>query len=94
MKWFLTIIMTFTFLSSLIAQNDEIDLEQFAERLFQVQDENIAYEDIYESLLLYYTNKLNLNKIEPQDWLLCIFSARLSSPVFLIIDIDTVICYP
>ncbi|MEM7297939.1 MAG: hypothetical protein AAF391_06700 [Bacteroidota bacterium] len=52
---------------SLVAQNDLIDLEQFAERLFQVQDEDIAYEDIYESLLLYYTNKLNLNKVEPEE---------------------------
>ncbi|MDE0472401.1 MAG: hypothetical protein OXH57_10710 [Ekhidna sp.] len=49
------------------AQNDDIDLELFAERLFQVQDENIAYEDIYESLLLYYSNKLNLNKLDPEQ---------------------------
>ena len=51
----------------LYAQNDDIDLELFAERLFQVQDENIAYEDIYESLLLYYSNKLNLNKLTPEQ---------------------------
>lgn len=49
------------------AQNEEIDLESFAERLFQVQDENISYEDIYESLLLFYTDKLNLNKAEPEE---------------------------
>ncbi|MEQ9406029.1 MAG: helix-hairpin-helix domain-containing protein [Cyclobacteriaceae bacterium] len=49
------------------AQNDEINLENFAERLFQVQDENIAYEDIYESLLLFYSNKLNLNKASPDE---------------------------
>lgn len=49
------------------AQNEEIDLEQFAERLFQVQDENIAYEDIYESLLLLYSNKINLNKTDPDE---------------------------
>ncbi len=48
-------------------QNDEIDLEVFAERLFQIQDEDIAYEDIYESLLLYYSNKLNLNKVQPEE---------------------------
>jgi hypothetical protein len=47
------------------SQNEEIDLEQFAERLFQVQDQNLDFEDIYESLLLYYTNKVNLNKVEP-----------------------------
>lgn len=45
------------------AQNNDIDLEQFAERIFQVQDEDISYEDIYESLLLFYSNKLNLNKL-------------------------------
>lgn len=49
------------------AQNEEIDLEYFAERLFQVQDEEIAYEDIYESLLLFYSNKLNLNKVQPEE---------------------------
>ena len=49
------------------SQNDDIDLELFAERLFQVQDEDISYEDIYESLLLYYSNKLNLNKLEYEE---------------------------
>jgi len=56
-------------LSSWVAfsQNESIDLEQFAERLFQVQDENIAYEDIYESLLLFYSDKLHLNKATPEE---------------------------
>ena len=49
------------------AQNEEINLEEFAERLFQVQDEDVSYEDIYESLLLYYSNKLNLNNVEPEE---------------------------
>lgn len=40
----------------------EIDLEAFAESRFQLQDEDINYEDLYESLLLYYTNPINLNK--------------------------------
>ena len=44
------------------AQNDQINLEQFAERLFQVQDSDIDYEEVYESLLLYYTDPLNLNR--------------------------------
>lgn len=66
MKRWLTIIFIAAGYCSL-AQNDEIDLEVFAERLFQVQDEDVAYEDIYESLLLYYTNKLNLNKVEPGE---------------------------
>ncbi len=50
-----------------MAQNEEIDLERFAERLFQIQDENISYEDIYESLLLLYSNKINLNKTDPNE---------------------------
>ncbi|MEQ9467067.1 MAG: helix-hairpin-helix domain-containing protein [Ekhidna sp.] len=66
MKKWLTIVLIFSGLS-VFSQNEEIDLETFAERLFQVQDEDVAYEDIYESLLLYYTNKLNLNNVEPEE---------------------------
>ena len=66
MKKFI-IISSFLLPGLLYAQNDEIDLENFAERLFQVQDENISYEDIYESLLLLYTNKLNINNVEPDE---------------------------
>lgn len=51
---------------SLLAQQDStrsaIDLEQFAERMFQVQDADVNYEDVYESLLLFFTDPLNLNK--------------------------------
>ena len=64
-KAVIIIILIIPFFAS--AQNDDIDLEQFAERLFQVQDEDVSYEDIYESLLLLYTNKLNLNKAEPEE---------------------------
>lgn len=46
-------------------QNEDIDLEQFAERLFSIQDQDLAYEDIYESLLVFYSNKINLNKVDP-----------------------------
>ncbi len=62
------IILLFSFsLIRTFAQNEEIDLAQFAERLFQVQDEDILYEDIYESLLLFYTNKLNINRVTPEE---------------------------
>ena len=40
---------------------EEIDLNEFVEELFALQDEDINYEDLYESLLLYYTDPLNLN---------------------------------
>lgn len=41
---------------------DQIDLQVFAERLFSVQDADVNYEAIYESLLLFYTSPINLNK--------------------------------
>ncbi len=64
-KWLTIGLLTSSLIS--YSQNEEIDLEQFSEYLFQVQDENIPYEDIYESLFLYYTNKLNLNKVGRSD---------------------------
>ena len=64
-KWLTIVLIGFSFLTP--AQNEEIDLEAFAERLFQVQDEDVSYADIYESLLLYYSNKLNLNNVEPEE---------------------------
>lgn len=64
-KWMTIIVLLGSHI--LAAQNDDIDLEVFAERLFQVQDEDISYEDIYESLLLYYSNKLNLNRLAYED---------------------------
>jgi hypothetical protein len=45
----------------------EIDLAAFAERLFSVQDADVNYEDIYESLLLYYTNPIDLNKTDRDE---------------------------
>lgn len=44
------------------AQRDEsFDLESFIESLFNLQDESLNYEDLYERLLLLYENPLNLN---------------------------------
>ncbi|WP_448520651.1 ComEA family DNA-binding protein [Rhodoflexus sp.] len=40
----------------------EVDLDQFIQLLFAVQDEDINYEDAYESLYLLYTSPLNLNR--------------------------------
>ncbi len=39
-----------------------IDLQEFTESLFQIQDDNINYEELYESLLLLYTTPLNINR--------------------------------
>jgi len=57
----------------------EIDLEDFAERRFQIQDDDINYEDLYESLLLYYTNPINLNRATRAD----LASLSILSPIQL-----------
>ena len=41
-----------------------IDLEEFAERLFPVQEEDLDYESIYEQLFQLYQNPINLNKAD------------------------------
>lgn len=70
---------SFAIVHASFSQNEEIDIEQFAERLFQLQDEDLSYEDLYESLLLYYTNKLNLNKATPRE----LASLYILSPIQL-----------
>lgn len=51
----------------MIGFSQEIDLEEFAERLFQLQDQDIDYTDIYESLLLYYTHPIDLNNTTEEE---------------------------
>ncbi|WP_258104047.1 helix-hairpin-helix domain-containing protein [Marinoscillum sp. MHG1-6] len=43
------------------------DFNDLAENLFSIQDENVDYEDLYESLLIHYTNPINLNKATRED---------------------------
>lgn len=46
----------------LMAQREEsFDLQSFIESLFNIQDESLNYEDLYERLLLLYENPVNLN---------------------------------
>lgn len=40
----------------------ELDIETFIEELFAMQDEELNYEELYESLLQVYLNPLNLNQ--------------------------------
>lgn len=42
-------------------QNENFDLQSFIENLFNLQDESLNYEDLYERLLLLYENPVNLN---------------------------------
>ncbi|SMG33400.1 Helix-hairpin-helix motif-containing protein [Marivirga sericea] len=50
-----------------ICQDEELDLEDFIERNFSVQDENTNYEDIYEALFQHYQSPVNLNTANRQD---------------------------
>lgn len=63
--WFLLVCLATVFLA--VAQEKEIDLEEFAERLFQIQEDDISYEDIYESLFLFYTSPLDLNSTNESE---------------------------
>ena len=44
-----------------------IDIEAFAERLFPQQDEDLPYDELYEILLLYYTQPLDLNRASREE---------------------------
>ncbi|MES2730901.1 MAG: helix-hairpin-helix domain-containing protein [Bacteroidota bacterium] len=45
----------------------EIDIDNFVQDLFAVQDEDVNYEDLYESLFQLYTNPLNLNDASREE---------------------------
>ncbi|CAN5259883.1 helix-hairpin-helix domain-containing protein [soil metagenome] len=59
-------LLIYAFLSGQVyAQNyplRDINIQLFIEELFSVQDEDINYEELYETLLLLYQNPLNLNR--------------------------------
>jgi len=66
-KW----VFSFVFFLSLLINADSfaqnyprkaIDIEQYIEEMFQQQDEDLNYEDLYESYFLLFTSPLNLNK--------------------------------
>lgn len=60
----LLILLTFSSTYSLLAQDPprpEIDIQQFIEEMFQVPDQDINYEDLYESLYQLYLNPIDLN---------------------------------
>ncbi|CAH0997309.1 hypothetical protein EMA8858_03440 [Emticicia aquatica] len=45
----------------------EINLDEFIQRVFPVQQENINYEDLYESLYQLYQNPIDLNTASSED---------------------------
>ena len=69
MKKWLLILPIFISIQALAQEPDrpEIDLEDFVEMLFQIQDDDINYDDLYESLLLLYSSPLNINSATKED---------------------------
>jgi hypothetical protein len=45
----------------------DIDLDNFIQELFQQQEKDVNYEDIYESLFQFYANPLDLNSASRED---------------------------
>jgi hypothetical protein len=45
----------------------EIQVEDFIENLFNLQSSDVNYEDLYEQLLLLYSNPLDLNDATPDE---------------------------
>ena len=66
MKHFITIFLLITVIK-LFSQSRQIDLEAFTERIFAVQEDDLHYEDLYESLSSYYIEPLNLNKATREE---------------------------
>ncbi len=56
-------------LTTLKAQllDQDLDLQLFIEDVFQLQEEDVDYEGLYESLLILYTDPINLNKANGDD---------------------------
>ncbi|UII29431.1 helix-hairpin-helix domain-containing protein [Fulvivirga maritima] len=68
MKWLLCFIgILITCFACAQKRQENFDLQLFIENLFSVQDSDLSYEELYESLLLYYTHPLNINKADKDD---------------------------
>lgn len=63
---FLTILISI----SAVAQEPtqpEIDLERFIDEVFAVQNGDVSSEELFETLLLFYSNPINLNNTNPDE---------------------------
>lgn len=61
LTWLIGCLLLLGFAELRAQDRSSFDLEQFVEELFNLQEEDINYEDLYESLLLLYQNPLDLN---------------------------------
>lgn len=67
MLWLVLGMMTTGVLKAQDFPRDEIDMDAFIQELFAVQEEDVDYEELYESLFQFYRQPLNLNRAERED---------------------------
>lgn len=65
--WFVFLVLMLGYQTLNAQQAENFDLESFVEELFSLQEADVNYEDLYESLLLLYQNPLNLNDATAQE---------------------------
>jgi len=65
--WFILLLSSFLCVPAMAQQIEQFDLESFVEELFSLQEADVNYEDLYESLLLLYQNPINLNRASAQE---------------------------
>ncbi len=64
--WALPCFVSFS-LCAQVERTQNIDLEKFAEAIFALQDSDVNYEDLYESLFLLYTDPIHLNHTSKEE---------------------------
>ncbi|WP_162428767.1 ComEA family DNA-binding protein [Pontibacter pudoricolor] len=71
MRAIVVLLLIFCIISQVQAQNyprQTIDFDLFVQELFsQQEDENISYEDLYETLFQYYQQPIDLNNTTPEE---------------------------
>ena len=63
----LTLLLCFSLSLATAQDKRDFNLETFVENLFNVQEANVNYEDLYEQLLLVYENPINLNTASREE---------------------------
>ncbi|HPI10693.1 MAG TPA: helix-hairpin-helix domain-containing protein [Catalimonadaceae bacterium] len=66
----LFLLLVLAFVGKAIAQTyprPEIQVEDFIEKLFNLQSSDANYEDLYEQMLLLYSNPIDLNNASPEE---------------------------
>ncbi len=54
-------------LGQVYIRRQDADMDEFVQRLFALQDEDLDYESLYESIFQYYRQPLNLNRVTPEE---------------------------